>query len=62
MGDALFCNDISGGLERIPVSFINEVDEEELPYFEVGVGCSYYSQSCWSELVSASINSKYRGW
>ncbi|XP_070394391.1 transmembrane protein 43 isoform X5 [Dermacentor albipictus] len=41
-GQALFyvmaspsCTDISGGLERTPVSFLNEVDTERLPYFEV---------------------------
>ncbi|XP_037518646.1 histone-lysine N-methyltransferase SETMAR [Rhipicephalus sanguineus] len=28
------CTDISGGLERTPVSFLNEVDAEQLPYFE----------------------------
>ncbi|XP_077489074.1 transmembrane protein 43 isoform X2 [Amblyomma americanum] len=28
------CDDISGGLERTPVSFLNDVDAEDLPYFE----------------------------
>lgn len=28
------CNDISGGLERRPVSFVNELDDQDLPYFE----------------------------
>lgn len=29
------CDDISGGLERTPVSFLNDLDGEDLPYFEV---------------------------
>ncbi|KAH9382173.1 hypothetical protein HPB48_010452 [Haemaphysalis longicornis] len=28
------CDDISGGLERTPVSFLNDLDGEDLPYFE----------------------------
>lgn len=28
------CDDISGGLERRPVSFVNELDDQDLPYFE----------------------------
>lgn len=30
----MLCDDISGGLERRPVSFVNELDDQDLPYFE----------------------------
>lgn len=30
----MLCEDVSGGLESMPISFINEVDEETLPYVE----------------------------
>ncbi|XP_064489072.1 histone-lysine N-methyltransferase SETMAR-like isoform X2 [Ornithodoros turicata] len=30
----ILCADVSGGLENIPVSFANDVDDEPLPYFE----------------------------
>lgn len=54
------CTDISGGLERTPVSFLNDVDAEHLPYFEVSA-LEYGIASTGFSALAFAVGETFRG-